>query len=139
MRRLVFCFDGSWNKLDTKSHPTNVVLVAESVLPITPNGTQQIVYYDEGVGTASISWVDSGGAVHLRVYATDGYTVNERCFDDGAWTTGIFSQAGGTVSATSWTDSGGLHIRVYCTNEDATVEWCLDQGGNWYQGAYTTL
>jgi hypothetical protein len=43
------------------------------------------------------------------------------------------------VSATSWTDSGGLHIRVYCTNEDATVEWCLDQGGNWYQGAYTTL
>jgi len=53
MRRLVFCFDGSWNKLDTKSHPTNVVLVAESVLPITPNGTQQIVYYDEGVGTAS--------------------------------------------------------------------------------------
>ena len=91
------------------------------------------------VGTASISWVDSGGAVHLRVYATDGYTVNERCFDDGAWTTGIFSQAGGTVSATSWTDSAGLHIRVYCTNEDATVEWCLDQGGNWYQGAYTTL
>jgi hypothetical protein len=73
------------------------------------------------VGTASISWVDSGGAVHLRVYATDGYTVNERCFDDGAWTTGIFSQAGGTVSATSWTDSGGLHIRVYCTNE--TPRW----------------
>ena len=53
MRRLVFCFDGSWNKLDTKSHPTNVVLVAESVEPISPKGVQQIVYYDEGVGTAS--------------------------------------------------------------------------------------
>lgn len=53
MRRLVFCFDGSWNKLDTKKHPTNVVLVAESVLPVDSEGIPQIVYYDEGVGTAS--------------------------------------------------------------------------------------
>lgn len=52
-RRLVFCFDGSWNKLDTKKHPTNVVLIAESVLPIDREGVQQIVYYDEGVGTSS--------------------------------------------------------------------------------------
>lgn len=52
MRRLVFCFDGSWNKLDTKKHPTNVVLVAESVLPVDSEGVDQIVYYDEGVGTA---------------------------------------------------------------------------------------
>ena len=53
MRRLIFCFDGSWNKLDTKTHPTNVVLVAESIVPVTKDGTQQIVYYDEGVGTQS--------------------------------------------------------------------------------------
>lgn len=53
MRRLIFCFDGSWNKLDTKSHPTNVVLLAESVPPVDRRGVQQIVYYDEGVGTAS--------------------------------------------------------------------------------------
>lgn len=53
MRRLIFCFDGSWNKLDTKSHPTNVVLLAESVPPVDHRGVQQIVYYDEGVGTAS--------------------------------------------------------------------------------------
>lgn len=53
MRRLIFCFDGSWNKLDTKAHPTNVVLLAESVLPVDHKGVQQIIYYDEGVGTAS--------------------------------------------------------------------------------------
>ncbi|MDZ4307114.1 phospholipase effector Tle1 domain-containing protein [Allopontixanthobacter sp.] len=52
-RRLVFCFDGSWNKLDTKQHPTNVVLVAESVPPIDKDGRDQIVFYDEGVGTSS--------------------------------------------------------------------------------------
>lgn len=53
MRRLIFCFDGSWNRLDTKSHPTNVVLLAESIAPIDRHGVQQIVYYDEGVGTSS--------------------------------------------------------------------------------------
>ena len=52
-RRLIFCFDGSWNKLDVKKDPTNVVLVAESVVPVDRNGVNQLVYYDEGVGTAS--------------------------------------------------------------------------------------
>jgi uncharacterized protein (DUF2235 family)/LysM repeat protein len=60
MRRLVFCFDGSWNKLDTKEHPTNVVLVAESVLPEAEDGTPQIVYYDEGVGTGDSDEVRGG-------------------------------------------------------------------------------
>ena len=60
MRRLVFCFDGSWNKLDTKSNPTNVVLMAESVLPTDGNGIPQIVYYDEGVGTSSDDWFRGG-------------------------------------------------------------------------------
>lgn len=51
MKRLVFCFDGSWNRLNTDC-PTNVVLLAESVRPTARDGTSQIVYYDEGVGTA---------------------------------------------------------------------------------------
>jgi uncharacterized protein (DUF2235 family) len=51
MKRLVFCFDGTWNRLDAPN-PTNVVLTAESVLPLTPNGTAQVIFYDEGVGTA---------------------------------------------------------------------------------------
>ena len=51
MKRLVFCFDGTWNKLSADC-PTNVVLVAEMVKPIASDGTPQIVYYDEGVGTA---------------------------------------------------------------------------------------
>jgi uncharacterized protein (DUF2235 family) len=51
VKRLVFCFDGSWNRLDADC-PTNVVLVAESVRPTAKDGTVQVVYYDEGVGTA---------------------------------------------------------------------------------------
>jgi uncharacterized protein (DUF2235 family) len=30
VKRLVFCFDGTWNKLDAE-YPTNVVLTAQSV------------------------------------------------------------------------------------------------------------
>lgn len=50
MKRLVFCFDGSWNRLNTDC-PTNVILVAESVRPTASDRTTQVVYYDEGVGT----------------------------------------------------------------------------------------
>ncbi len=89
------------------------------------------------IATASVSWTDGAG-VHLRVYASDGYTVRERCYDDGTWTDGGFVQLGNAVSATSWTDANGLHIRVYCTAKNVTTEWCADPGSDWYQGAYTT-
>ncbi len=49
-KRLVFCFDGTWNRLDAKT-PTNVVLTAESVVPTAKDGTAQLIWYDEGVGT----------------------------------------------------------------------------------------
>jgi uncharacterized protein (DUF2235 family) len=50
MKRLVFCFDGTWNRLDAK-FPTNVVITAESVVPIASDGSAQMIYYDQGVGT----------------------------------------------------------------------------------------
>jgi uncharacterized protein (DUF2235 family) len=49
MKRLVFCFDGTWNRLDA-AYPTNVVLTAESVVPHA-DGVTQVIFYDEGVGT----------------------------------------------------------------------------------------
>jgi uncharacterized protein (DUF2235 family) len=50
MKRLVFCFDGTWHRLDSET-PTNVVITAESVLPLAADGTAQLIFYDEGVGT----------------------------------------------------------------------------------------
>jgi len=49
-KRLVFCFDGTWNQLSA-DRPTNVVQLAQMVVPIAADGTSQIVYYDEGIGT----------------------------------------------------------------------------------------
>lgn len=49
-KRLVFCFDGTWNKLAADT-PTNVVLTAASIERLTAGGITQVVHYDEGVGT----------------------------------------------------------------------------------------
>lgn len=55
MKRLVFCFDGTWNRLETPN-PTNVVIVAQSITPTAHDhaGAEvaQIIHYDSGVGTA---------------------------------------------------------------------------------------
>jgi len=50
MKRLVFCFDGTWQKL-TQPHPTNVVLTAESVVPFVKDDVAQAVFYDQGIGS----------------------------------------------------------------------------------------
>lgn len=54
-KRIVFCFDGTWNKLSAECS-TNVVLLAQMVRPIASDGTPQIVYYDEGIGT-NMNWL----------------------------------------------------------------------------------
>jgi uncharacterized protein (DUF2235 family)/phage tail protein X len=51
VKRLVFCFDGTWNRLNAPN-PTNVVIVAQSVIPTTGTGPQ-IIHYDSGVGTGA--------------------------------------------------------------------------------------
>jgi uncharacterized protein (DUF2235 family) len=50
MKRLVFCFDGTWNRLSAY-YPTNVVITAQSITPVAKDGAVQIIHYDPGVGT----------------------------------------------------------------------------------------
>jgi uncharacterized protein (DUF2235 family) len=52
VKRLVSCFDGTWNRLSTDT-PTNVVLTAASIVR-QADGTTQIIHYDEGVGTGRL-------------------------------------------------------------------------------------
>lgn len=59
MKRLVFCFDGTWNKLDP-SLATNVVLTAASIERTEADGTSQIIHYDEGVGTGELEKIRGG-------------------------------------------------------------------------------
>ena len=55
-KRLIICADGTWNEpdqIDKKGvrKPSNVVKTARAILPQAIDGTPQIVFYDQGVGT----------------------------------------------------------------------------------------
>lgn len=51
MKRIVLCLDGTWNKVAKPDEVTNVVKFAQSILANGPDGVQQVVYYNSGVGT----------------------------------------------------------------------------------------
>ena len=51
MKRIVICYDGTWNALSKPEEVTNVVRVAQAIKSLSSDGvTQQLVYYHEGVG-----------------------------------------------------------------------------------------
>lgn len=58
MKRIAICCDGTWNRLDA-ANVTNVVRIAEAIDAHSDDGSHQVVYYDEGVG--------SGAAVAGRI------------------------------------------------------------------------
>src|SRR5438093_12060675 len=55
-KRLIVCCDGTWNTPDQTEAgqicPTNVVKMARAISPLAADGTHQIVFYHEGVGTS---------------------------------------------------------------------------------------
>ncbi len=61
-RRLIVCADGTWNTPDEQSDgvptPTNVCKMKEALAASGPDGSAQLVYYHDGVGTG-------GGLNHL--------------------------------------------------------------------------
>ncbi len=59
MKRIAFCFDGTWNALNANT-PTNVVLTAASIVRDTKDGITQIIHYDEGVGTGRLEKLSGG-------------------------------------------------------------------------------
>jgi uncharacterized protein (DUF2235 family) len=68
MKRIVICFDGTWNKPADEALPadgpveTNVCRFYESIKDKAADGTKQVKWYDEGVGT---KWYDRfiGGSI----------------------------------------------------------------------------
>ena len=77
MKRLVFCFDGTWNTLGA-TNVTNVVTVAESIIPEAVSKgvkTTQIIHYDSGVGTSkSDHWTGGLFGEGLMDKLSDAYT-----------------------------------------------------------------
>ena len=53
-KSLIVLCDGTWQDLN-QPFPTNVVRLLEAITPQTTEGNDQIVYYDEGIGTQQVS------------------------------------------------------------------------------------
>jgi Uncharacterized alpha/beta hydrolase domain (DUF2235) len=51
MKRIVICYDGTWNALTNPDEVTNVVRVAQAVKSVASDGITQMVYYNAGVGS----------------------------------------------------------------------------------------
>jgi len=51
LKRIVICYDGTWNALTNPDEVTNVVRVAQAVMPVSSDGIHQVVYYNAGVGS----------------------------------------------------------------------------------------
>ncbi len=90
MKRIVLCFDGTWNKPADESLQaaqqieTNVSRFFKSVLENGPDGTKQVKWYDEGIGT---HWYDQfiGGAIGtgLELNIVQGYEFLAKNYEDG--------------------------------------------------------
>src|SRR5688500_2204086 len=53
MKRIVICGDGTWNS-PAQTHITNVLKLKNAIPTIAPDGVEQCVYYDVGVGAGSL-------------------------------------------------------------------------------------
>jgi uncharacterized protein (DUF2235 family) len=66
MKRLILCCDGTWNRADQESNgkpsPTNVIKIAYRLCKHGTDGTEQIIFYDQGVGTGNALDRILGGA-----------------------------------------------------------------------------
>lgn len=84
MKRLVVCCDGTWNKLDAE-HPTNVVKMAQAVRPVDNAGVQQVVFYDEGVGTEGVlnRYIGGGLGKGLTKNVQDAYRFLTHNYQEG--------------------------------------------------------
>lgn len=90
MKRIVLCFDGTWNKpaddaiADDEQVETNVRRFYESVPPTDSHGVRQVCWYNAGVGTA---WYDelAGGALgaFLDKHILDGYRQLVDVYEEG--------------------------------------------------------
>jgi uncharacterized protein (DUF2235 family) len=81
MKRIVLCFDGTWNAPADDSIPenqrveTNVWRFFRSVDPTGPDGIEQDAWYNQGVGTSALNKLTGAAfGARLDVHILDGYS-----------------------------------------------------------------
>ncbi|MEO6164560.1 MAG: DUF2235 domain-containing protein, partial [Candidatus Binatia bacterium] len=90
MKRIVICFDGTWNRPAEESLPvdqqvaTNVWRFYQSIRQQSADGLKQVKWYDEGVGTKWYDRVIGGGiGAGLELNIVQGYEFLAKEYQDG--------------------------------------------------------
>ena len=77
-KKIIICCDGTWNspnqEKDNRPVPTNVVKLVRAIKPISADGINQIVFYDQGVGT-------SGGPVARMIGGATGLGISQNILE----------------------------------------------------------
>src|SRR5262245_15503931 len=83
-KRLIICFDGTWNTSDNQGNPTNVTRIARAIPAFASDGVAQIVYYDSGVGTGLLDrWIGGFIGAGLGRKIKDAYLFLAQNYQDG--------------------------------------------------------
>ena len=85
MKRLIVCFDGTWNTPDDRANATNVVNTMRAIRSSDDEGVEQITFYDKGVGTGGPLDRIRGGAFGrgLGDNVQDGYRFLANNYEPG--------------------------------------------------------
>ena len=104
MKRIIICCDGTWNDPDNKEDDlqcqTNVFKLSTLVSPVDLQGIDQVVYYQDGVGTGNYLDKIAGGAFGIglskNIENAYRFLVNNYAENDELWFFG-FSRGAYTV------------------------------------------
>ncbi len=89
MKRIVVCFDGTWNKPADEMLPadeqieTNVSRFYKSVHDVAADGTRQVKWYDPGVGTVPYTEVAGAFGLGLETNIIQGYKFLAETYEEG--------------------------------------------------------
>jgi len=81
-KRIVVCSDGTWNDPEDEN-PTNVLRVARAIQPEDERRTQQVVFYDWGVGSYYAKTRGGVSGLGIMKNIQDGYRFIVQNFDVG--------------------------------------------------------
>ena len=81
-KRIVICSDGTWNDPEDEI-PTNVLRVARAIKPQDDENTQQVVFYDWGVGSYYASTRGGISGLGMMKNIQDGYRFIVQNYDPG--------------------------------------------------------
>ncbi|EMP57378.1 hypothetical protein MSNKSG1_02118 [Marinobacter santoriniensis NKSG1] len=86
MKRIAICFDGTWNRPEQnlgEDYPTNVLQFARAIRPTDGQGTEQVVFYDWGIGSYHDKIRGGATGYGLEKNVMDGYRFLVHNYDPG--------------------------------------------------------